>query len=70
MPIFEYLCKNCGTRFEIFIRNGEKESGCPQCKSTEMQRIFSPAYSNFQAWSETAKRTVQDALQWEPDIKA
>lgn len=33
MPIFEYKCENCGTRFEKLIRRTaeEPEPACPSC---------------------------------------
>ena len=32
MPIFEYLCDDCGTKFEKLVRNGaSKEAPCPSC---------------------------------------
>ena len=30
MPIFEYLCQNCGTAFEKLVRAGT-EVECPNC---------------------------------------
>ena len=53
MPIYEYSCQHCGTTFEVFVRNGEKESGCPECGHTEIKRLLSPVYSNFTSWSDT-----------------
>jgi putative FmdB family regulatory protein len=32
MPIFEYLCDDCGTKFEKLVRNGaSKDVLCPSC---------------------------------------
>jgi putative FmdB family regulatory protein len=32
MPIFEYLCDDCGTKFEKLTRNGaSNEVRCPSC---------------------------------------
>ncbi len=33
MPIYEYRCQDCGTRFEKLIRRQADETGltCPQC---------------------------------------
>ncbi len=30
MPIFEYLCEDCGTKFEQLVRNGNA-AACPTC---------------------------------------
>jgi putative FmdB family regulatory protein len=32
MPIFEYLCDDCGTKFEQLVRNGASNDVlCPSC---------------------------------------
>jgi putative FmdB family regulatory protein len=32
MPIFEYLCDDCGTKFEKLVRNGASNDVlCPSC---------------------------------------
>ena len=33
MPIYEYLCESCDTKFEKLVRRAEDvlESGCPKC---------------------------------------
>ena len=40
MPIFEYLCKGCGKRFEVLIRGSEKPQ-CPKCSSTRLEQQLS-----------------------------
>ena len=42
MPLFEYVCKKCGTKFEkmVFSINNE-EIECPECKSKEVEKQFS-----------------------------
>jgi putative FmdB family regulatory protein len=40
VPIYEFDCRNCGTRFEELVRAGET-APCPQCKSSEVGRRFS-----------------------------
>ena len=41
MPIYEFECAKCGARFEELVRAGAK-APCPQCKSSEVQRRYSP----------------------------
>jgi putative FmdB family regulatory protein len=41
VPIYEFECAKCGARFEELVRAGET-APCPQCKSSEVQRRFSP----------------------------
>jgi len=32
MPLFEYLCEDCGVRSEVLVRGGEPGK-CPECGS-------------------------------------
>jgi putative FmdB family regulatory protein len=41
MPIYEFECAKCGARFEELVRAGAT-TPCPQCKSSEVQRRYSP----------------------------
>ncbi len=43
MPIFEYRCKKCNTRFEIFHKSASNLNDivCPDCHSNEYQKLFS-----------------------------
>jgi putative FmdB family regulatory protein len=41
MPIYEYLCKNCGERVEVLIRSGSGAPSCPQCDSPLLEKLFS-----------------------------
>ena len=40
MPIFEYICKGCGNKFEAIVY-GSKQSECPACKGTELEQQLS-----------------------------
>ena len=33
MPIYEYICEDCDTRFERIVLNKQQEIVCPQCAS-------------------------------------
>ena len=33
MPIYEYLCEECDTRFEKIVINKQQEIACPKCAS-------------------------------------
>ena len=35
MPIFEYICKECGHQFEALVYGKEKAS-CPKCQSKKL----------------------------------
>ena len=41
MPIYEFECAKCGTRFEELVPAGQT-APCPQCKSSEVRRRYSP----------------------------
>jgi len=40
VPIYEFSCRACGTRFEELVRAGET-APCPECGSAEVERRFS-----------------------------
>jgi putative FmdB family regulatory protein len=40
MPIFEYLCDDCGTKFEKLVRRDEKVL-CPKCGESHLTTQFS-----------------------------
>lgn len=40
MPIFEYICNNCGEEFEKLIF-GNKVVDCPRCASSGVKKKFS-----------------------------
>jgi len=33
MPIYEYVCEDCDTRFERIVLNKQQEIACPNCAS-------------------------------------
>ena len=33
MPIYEYVCEECATRFERIVLNKQQEIACPKCAS-------------------------------------
>jgi putative FmdB family regulatory protein len=43
MPIFEYRCNKCNNKFEILHKSSvnQQEIICPNCNSTENQKLFS-----------------------------
>ena len=40
MPIFEYVCEDCGTKFEKLVRNGVAVA-CPGCGQDHLKQQFS-----------------------------
>ncbi len=43
MPIYEYLCKDCGERFELLrsIKEADTPVSCKSCQSGNTQRALS-----------------------------
>ncbi len=40
MPIFEYVCKECGHHFEALVM-GSKKAECPSCQSAKLDQQLS-----------------------------
>jgi len=43
MPIYEFRCKTCDSRFEEILRGADeaREVACPACGSAEVERLQS-----------------------------
>jgi putative FmdB family regulatory protein len=43
MPIYEYLCQDCGTKFEKLVRRvaDTPETACPSCGQKHLTQEFS-----------------------------
>jgi putative FmdB family regulatory protein len=43
MPIYEYVCQECGEKFEKLVRSssGSTELVCPRCGSVRAQKVLS-----------------------------
>jgi putative FmdB family regulatory protein len=56
MPILEYECFGCGTRYEIFHFTREKEEDiiCPGCNSTKYKKLMSVPSINSRIKSESS----------------
>jgi putative FmdB family regulatory protein len=40
MPIFEYLCQDCGREFETFV-TGDRQPHCPACQGANLGKLLS-----------------------------
>jgi putative FmdB family regulatory protein len=49
MPIYEFDCESCGHRFEELVGSHvgveTAEVACPECGSTEIERLLSSSYA-------------------------
>jgi putative FmdB family regulatory protein len=41
MPLFEYTCQDCGSRFEKLVRKTGDEVACPSCGTARVARELS-----------------------------
>ena len=48
MPIFEYLCAECGHKFEAIVL-GDQKAECPQCHTAKLEQQLSRFSAHSQA---------------------
>ncbi|HVO73834.1 MAG TPA: zinc ribbon domain-containing protein [Ignavibacteriaceae bacterium] len=43
MPLFEYKCAKCGTKFEVLHKSAvhREEAACPNCHSLNVKKLLS-----------------------------
>ncbi len=43
MPLYEYECRKCGTRFELLRRmsDADRDLNCPKCRAKDVERLIS-----------------------------
>ncbi len=41
MPVYEFLCRDCGTRFEALVRTSGTVATCPSCGATLLDKQVS-----------------------------
>lgn len=48
MPIYEYMCAGCQTKFELLrsFSRADEPAACPQCQSQDSRRLIS-AFASF-----------------------
>ena len=54
MPIYEYLCADCDTRFEKLVRRWGEAVACPACASATVDKqlsVFAVASAPAEAFS-------------------
>lgn len=52
MPLFEFLCQDCGKQAEIIVFNLDEQPKCPACGNSNLKKLLS-AHSSFSG--DTAK---------------
>jgi len=41
MPIFEFSCQDCETRFETLVLSSSERVSCPNCQGERLQKLIS-----------------------------
>ncbi len=42
MPIFDFACQDCGSKFDVMISNADKDKVvCPNCSSNNIKQLLS-----------------------------
>jgi len=42
MPLYEFVCRQCGCRFEALVRlDGERAVRCKSCQSSDIRKLLS-----------------------------
>jgi putative FmdB family regulatory protein len=41
MPIYEYICSECGGEFEELVLNSDEKVACPSCKCEKVEKKMS-----------------------------
>lgn len=47
MPLYDYVCEECGHEFQVSERISDHEKArrkCPKCKSERVERVFTGAF--------------------------
>ncbi len=62
MPIYEYVCGDCGAQFEEILSPSAPAPACPKCKSANTKKLMSCCrYSSGNADAGAAKTTARSS---------
>ncbi|MBW1641496.1 MAG: hypothetical protein JRJ39_13070 [Deltaproteobacteria bacterium] len=53
MPLFDYLCLDCGETSEVLVQGSESPSACIKCSGTNLKKMLS-AHSSLSGPSKTS----------------
>jgi putative FmdB family regulatory protein len=73
MPIFEYLCEDCGSKFEKLVRRAESKSGsegvqCPSCGQEHLKQQFSTFAAHANGASKEVMPSCASGMCRTPDL--
>jgi putative FmdB family regulatory protein len=60
MPMFEYQCRECGTRITKFQHKLIHEVECPRCSTTAEHVISAPAGFRFGKWAMSSRIQIDN----------
>ena len=63
MPIYEFVCEECGETFEELVVNQNKiyTISCPYCQSDLIRKLFSPFVSRVSSGGQSPGSSLQSA---------
>jgi putative FmdB family regulatory protein len=69
MPIFEYLCEDCGNKFEKLVR-GSQGVKCPSCGQERLKQQFSTfsAHANGASHAQDMAPSCSSGMCRTPDL--
>jgi putative FmdB family regulatory protein len=41
MPLYEYECSRCASKFELLVPSPSSPATCPECHCSEVKKLFS-----------------------------
>ncbi len=63
MPLYEYLCSQCGNRFEHLELHSSPAPECPSCHSLELSKMMSRSAVSSSGTRTRALRGAQERTQ-------
>jgi putative FmdB family regulatory protein len=73
MPIFEYLCEDCGNKFEKLVRRSASENDangvhCPSCGQEHLKQQFSTFAAHANGASKETMPSCASGMCQTPDL--
>ena len=59
MPIYDYVCRDCGNEFEGFVRKESETPDCPSCESNDLDRLLSMPRVHSEGRKERSMRAAK-----------
>jgi putative FmdB family regulatory protein len=60
VPIFEYRCRDCDSRFELLVLSSTPAPACPSCRGHDLEKLMSASSVSS---ASTQKRSLDGAKQ-------